>query len=814
MPDNIKHISFLKYNNYANRTHKPNDGWDEIMGVYDSSTHRYSHEIARIDDPKLWNPNDGVTTVIVTPLNVDFSTEPDYLTVWWSFGSHNFESRWFVTETVRLQAGQYQCHLRRDVFAEAWNELTSATCNIYRAIASRYDSIIYNNEPVDVNQILESEMEIKDNTGCPWIVFYGSDPFRYEGENPDTPLVVSPSITYDIAIDNVGDITGTPDAPTGTRQFLNKHCLDISFCWRQLDGLGHSVDRETMIKPSAPHVDIVTSGTTRYNIFYPNEVRITDVPAISSYWDDMWNEVKPVLGYSSSDEVLSWGHVANSDRIIFCTGDNKYYKLTANSPEYIEGQGTYVVQASDTALVTVLGNAMRAGTNLTNYVNNANNFVINYKPEKITFTLTEVQIPDQVTVRIPAGYMPDDNPYYIWCMPYGEVPVEYNGTTYYTDPIINRNIASAISRAYSRTKITDVQIVPYCPLKDEFFKANGSIDGDDNMLTKGNCILDNNNGIKGFIFCLPYSSFETQIMLDNPITVSDPKFESMTKMWRLYSPNYGSTFEFSVPKNGGLTGFNVRATYMPISPYIRVAPIWGGLYGEAEFKYDTRGLILGGDYSIARIDDKWVEYKENNKNYAAIFDRQIDNMDVMRGIQREQERWGVAAGLIQGATTGAMAGSAAGPWGALAGGAVGGVGAAITGMKDIELNERAYTENRSYATDMHNLQLQNVAAMPRSIAKTTAFNIDNRYFPIFATYKCTEQEERAAALFIINRSMTIGRIGSPSEFLNNTWSWDDGAHNRHARGFIQGSIININTVHDTHFVDALNDEFSKGVYTR
>lgn len=812
MPTATKQISFLKYNNYANRVTHPGDTFEDIMGTYDSLTHRYSNEIARIEDPKLWNPNDGITATIVTPNNTDFSTEPDYLVVWYTIDD-TFESRWFVTETVRLHAGQYQCYLRRDVFSEAWNELTSATCNIYRAIANKYDSIIYNQEPVDVNQILESEMEIKDKTNCPWIVFYGADAFRYEGENPDTPLTVSPSITYDIAIDNVGDITGTPDALTGTRQFLSDtFTTDVTFCYVRVDGLGHSTNHEVTLCPSI-YVTRSTSGVTRYPVFVPNYVT-PNYDALHEYQEDIWNETNSVLGYSTSSSIRDWHNYANTTRVIYCTGDNKYYRLTSTPIDWAETQGTYVVQATDTALVTLLGNTMRNCTNLTNYVNNANNFVINYKPLQVTFTLTEVDVPDQVTVRIPAGYMPDDNPYYIWCMPYGDVAVRHNYVTYHTDPIINKNIAAAISRAYSRTKITDVQILPFCPLKDEFFNANGSINGDDNMLTKGNCIKDNNNQIKGFIFCLPYSSFERQIMLDNPITVDDPKFESMTKMWRLYSPNYGSTFEFSVPKNHGLTGFNVRATYMPISPYIRVAPIWGGLYGEAEFKYDTRGLILGGDYSLARIDDKWVEYKENNKNYAAIFDRQIDNMDVMRGIQREQEKWGVAAGVVQGATSGALAGSAAGPWGTLAGGAVGAVGAAYTGMKDRELSERAYIENKSYATDVHNLQLQNVAAMPRSIAKTTAFNIDNRYFPIFATYKCTDYEKEAVAYFIINRSMTIGRIGRPSQYLNNDWTWDDGAHSRHARGFIQGSIININTVHDTHFVDALNDEFQKGVYTK
>ena len=115
---------------------------------------------------------------------------------------------------------------------------------------------------------------------------------------------------------------------------------------------------------------------------------------------------------------------------------------------------------------------------------------------------------------------------------------------------------------------------------------------------------------------------------------------------------------------------------------------------------------------------------------------------------------------------------------------------------------------------MHAIQLGNVQAIPNGLSRTTAFNVDNRYFPIFTTYRCTEDEERAVAQFIINRSMTIGRIGSPSEYLNNSWSWDDGAHNRSDRGFIQGSIIRINTIHDTHFVDVLNEEFQKGVYTK
>ena len=58
--------------------------------------------------------------------------------------------------------------------------------------------------------------------------------------------------------------------------------------------------------------------------------------------------------------------------------------------------------------------------------------------------------------------------------------------------------------------------------------------------------------------------------------------------------------------------------------------------------------------------------------------------------------------------------------------------------------------------------------------------------------------------------MTVGIIDKPINYNDNTWSFGT----TEARGFIQGSIINIDSIHDTHFVDELNSEFGKGVYLR
>ena len=235
MSTSVKQISFLKYNNYANRVTHPGDGFNDIFGTYNVLTDSYANEIARINEPKLWNPNDGITTVIVTPNGVDFSTEPDYLVVWWT--EHNeLESRWFITETVRLHQGQYQCYLRRDVFSEAWDELMSATCFIRRAILPHTNSLIFNSEPMTVNQIIGRELEIKDPTNCPWIVFYSS-------ETPASRTVDPASDTYDAVYtgtpsqfeDEFDDMfyVGADGTAAGT--------IQTTFCWKDGDARNTSM---------------------------------------------------------------------------------------------------------------------------------------------------------------------------------------------------------------------------------------------------------------------------------------------------------------------------------------------------------------------------------------------------------------------------------------------------------------------------------------------------------------------------------------------------------------------------------------------
>ena len=146
-------------------------------------------------------------------------------------------------------------------------------------------------------------------------------------------------------------------------------------------------------------------------------------------------------------------------------------------------------------------------------------------------------------------------------------------------------------------------------------------------------------------------------------TISDSyslKISNECEIYKLVSPNYQGEFEFSVAKNYGVERFNVDCTYKPYNPYIHVNPNFkpGGLYGN-DFN-DGRGLICNGDFSFGMIGDKFAEYELQNKNYQAIFNRQVQNMDVNNAIAREQQAWSGVAGALTGGVAGAVAGGTKG----------------------------------------------------------------------------------------------------------------------------------------------------------
>lgn len=278
------------------------------------------------------------------------------------------------------------------------------------------------------------------------------------------------------------------------------------------------------------------------------------------------------------------------------------------------------------------------------------------------------------------------------------------------------------------------------------------------------------------------------------------KIDSQTDLYRLVSPNYQGSFDFNVAKNGGsVNGFIADCTYKPYTPYIKVAPNFAWLYGT---NYgDARGLICGGDFSIGFYSDRWQEFQLQNKNYQNIFNREIQNLDVNQSIQRTQQYVSGGIGIVnsaaQGAVTGAIASGS--PWGALAGGIVGGVASGVGYGVDNSLMEKGLIEQRQFAIDKFNMQLNNIQALPYTLTKVGAFNINSKIWPFLEYYTCSDVEKDALKMKIQYEGMTIGIVDTLSNYMFD--------------GYLQADLIrNDYIVDDPHQLEDIYLELTKGVY--
>ena len=289
-------------------------------------------------------------------------------------------------------------------------------------------------------------------------------------------------------------------------------------------------------------------------------------------------------------------------------------------------------------------------------------------------------------------------------------------------------------------------------------------------------------------------------VVEMSISGGNKKLENECDIYRLVSPNYNSQFEFNLARNGDIGFFTINYTYLPYQPFIRIAPNFGGLYGQ-EFK-DARGLIMQGDFSISYMSDRWAEYQIQNKNYNNIFDREIENMDVVHRYQNINAIAGAVAGTLTGAVAGAQFG--------VAGAVVGGVASAAGGIADVMIQKRLQAEAIDYKTDLFELQLDNVKALPNSITKVTAYSEINKLFPIIEHYTCTETEKKAVANKIAWNGMTVGAIGFIADYVGNSWSYGDITD----KGYIKGKLIRFDEIDDAHELAVLQSELNMRVYTK
>lgn len=441
--------------------------------------------------------------------------------------------------------------------------------------------------------------------------------------------------------------------------------------------------------------------------------------------------------------------------------------------------------------------------NFTDEYDSTKKFTVQYKyraADAVTDSDTIIKLPDA--------------PYAMMALPYATKDY-YNGETKLGT--ITRQqalqIAQATSRKYgSAGWLMDIQLLPFCPCI-EVLRTDGNIDVS-KAVANARVYYDDTSSASlvnkiGGVICCSKSTFQSNIYTSTGVLfkvhVFDIKIENQTTKYRLVSPNGNGVFEFSPAKmtyaNDTDIGFLARCTYMPYQPYIRVFPQFARMYG-GDYN-DYRGLICGGDFSIPQISDSWEAYQVQNKNYQAMFNRQIESMDLQNRIGFAQDITGVFSGTasagISGATTGLLAG---GPVGAAIGAAAGTTLSAAAGVADVVTNRMLRADQREAAIQQHNWQLQNIQALPYSVTKVNNFNVDSNYVPYLEVYVCDDSETDNFIKYLALRSYSINRYGQLLNYLKPT-----------GRTFLKGMLIRMAEVDDdSHYLAAIADEVNQGFY--
>ena len=792
-------LYLLHYNNYFNRIIKTETALEDYL----------DYSLGSIQNVNF-NPADGVDTEQIINWSGD---TPDYVVC--VNEQSQIDSRWFVIEASRTRGLQYLLKLKRDVIADNLASFMTSTAFIKRGYVPNTNPLIFNSEGNSFNQIKQGETLLSNNLNTPWIVLYlsryhtdeqtGDKAYNtFEGEFIDE----ASSSNTDYELDSLEDYKYYQYSQTPYKYLMDD---DIRF---------HSL------------VQKMPSGSSRYTITHND---LESDGTYTAYSQTLSSSNYPIWtgnGWTPLSNITTEQAIAdfNSLLAIYHTGDtvgadglptNTYTNFGAQSGAIDIGSenGKTIKVGNKVYRIVVNTNneystnnevRINSGTNLganmvntlfTKYGVNTNGRTLDLAVEwgyytyntEVTFQETQVAS-NGIRYNIKYdGAVTTDSVYEILATPYKDITfTDGDGVINHSGDIALQWFQDIINRYNGAGQAYDIQIVPYMPSQLDVTNITN--------LEKVYCYSGTqpNTVNNSVAFKVPSASFSLSYSKTLPTVNSNNKISVETQLYRIVSPNGVGEYEFSPAKNGGFTGFEVDCTLIPFNPYIKVNPIFGWMYGS-DFN-DYRGLILGGNYSLPILNDQWSTYELQNKNYQAIFDRQIESQDYQRTWERASDIVGAISGSFGGIAGGAIAGSVAGPGGAIAGAVAGGLTSIGGGVTDVIAKEQIYQEQRQASIDTFNMQLGNVKARAQSLTRSTSYNINNKYFPYIEYFTCSDEELEAFNLQIQYRGMSVGVVGVIDDYLNPS-----------STTYIQGDLIDIDITDDYHMAREIANVLRGGI---
>lgn len=758
---------------------------------------------------------------------------PNYVIVVDSLGT--IQSRWYVVDSLNKNVSTYNLTLKRDSVADFYDHIISAPTFIEKATVPTTSKLIFNDEGLSVNQIKTREDKLRDESGCAWIVGY-MDTGTIKPKDDSWNISYQPAIPVDRVFTTKSDFTTNFEErthckfPSGTSSLpttVGSYQISLIDYWVGMAYYNVSMTNKVRYlsynwKPNKTVTDNSPKGfASLADLQADTSTYGANIVKSNAYSKSMSSVITETLFSDQVAEALNNNRTAVQSQIkaaspsydfnVFDEYDGQifaiegaYYKCSVKrkTGSSITGyQPIYLGSNTSTAITAAL-----AAANWDSYTESASaSAVALVRGEEIYLDFEEYNANEVHATMSDNSIQLNNLPYRMFAIPYNTDGVNVNiyqsdGVTGYCNisPQNALMIANMLSSTYSgANKLYDLQLLPYCPIRNLIVRSNGiKLPTSPNEYTD---VKDQSDNKVGVIFWCSTNSFTFDISYS--IGTSNVKLETICDMYRLCSPNWNGQFEFSPAKNGGVTKFNIDCTYKPHIPYIHINPDFGELYGS-DFD-DARGLICAGDFSLPQVSNAWSTYELQNKNYQNQFQRQIDNMEITHNIEREQLIWKTVAGSLQGGATGAAMGAMAGGLpGAVAAGVLGTGASLAGGIRDIQLNEKAYGEQTSYATDIHNMQLDNIKAMGNNLTNAGAITNNNKIYPIVEYYTCSAEEREAVTNYLYWYGMTVNIVGTIQDYL-----WDDYT-------FISGQIMRLTIDEENHMVNDIRNEIKKGVFIK
>lgn len=814
-------LYLLHYNNYYNKIVKK-----------ESTLAAYQQYIINTPLTNIaFNPNDGVSAeqIVNWPIG---SEEPNYCVV--SDNGTSVTSRWFVTEAQRTRAGQYRMSLLRDVAADYLDELKASTCYIDKGYTSS-SPLVFNSENMGFNQIKTGEYKLENNLKTPWLVLYLS---RYnnegtfntfEGEFDDQPTTRA----TDYVLNSLSEykyyywssdsghhyIPLDPDTVKFGALYIDAaFTQDPSAVWQAAlttgeGGFEKQFPREVAVAyGDSDHYPVlpvgkqfderVTQSSQTIGEFLGDFNQTTTLGGLHIYSTYTSNAIKPsdYGNYSVSTSYTNLGTSSDGDLLqrengkTIRIGDD-VYRIDVRSETITEDYAVYKVPKNSGLWADMSGSFW--GYIDVEVPSKADNIFwlsvpLNMRRYQITFSKT-----GSATTSSPMTYnfkydnaITRDASYEILAAPYNNMTFSYLPDSV-ENFVHNGDVAlqwfqNIINKYHGAGQAYDLQLVPYCPI-------------DTTDISTQHVTYCGREGTNYAVAIqLPTSTFSTTVRANSIPVRSNAKLSNELDLYRIVSPNGVGEYEWSPAKNG-LTAnrYEVDCTLIPFNPYIKINPVFTGLYGK-DFD-DYRGLICGGDFSLPIISSEWETYQLQNKFYQDIFNRNIEHQEFNNKYALAGDISKAITGTAGGAAAGAAAGSIIPGIGTVIGAAVGGLTSAAGGIADTVINDKIRKENIDYQKDEFGFELGTIKARAQSLTRSTSYNKNNKYFPYVEYYTCTDVEKTALENKMKYRGMTIGVIGKLSDYIAPT-----------DYTYVQGTIIDIDIKGDSHIADQLDTELRGG----